>query len=50
MFFQSADARNAEKVLQLIKKPRLIAAGKIDCRGSHKKVPFWRVGRAYSRK
>jgi hypothetical protein len=35
MFCESADAGDAEKGLQLVKKTRLIAAGKIYCWGSH---------------
>src|SRR6202158_1955850 len=47
MFIERANAGNAEKVLQLVKKTRLIIAGKIDCRGSHSLLPFWRAGRVY---
>jgi len=46
MFIERADAGNAEKGLQLVKKTRLIIAGKINCRGSHTLLPFWRAGRA----
>src|SRR5208282_2049397 len=35
VFIERADAGDAEKVLQLIDKTRLIIAGKIHCRGSH---------------
>jgi hypothetical protein len=35
VFFEGADARDAEKSLQLVEKSRLIAAGKIDCGRSH---------------
>src|SRR5271167_3025185 len=47
MFIEGADAGDAEKSLQLVKKTRLIIAGKIDCRGSHSGLPFWRARRAY---
>ena len=35
VLLQSADARDAEQVLQFIQKPLLIAAGIIDCWGGH---------------
>jgi hypothetical protein len=47
MFIERADAGDAEKVLQLVEKTRLIIAGKIDCWGSHGLLPFWRAGRTY---
>jgi len=42
MFIKRADAWNAEKSLQFVKKTSLITAGKIHCRGSHTRLPFWR--------
>jgi hypothetical protein len=44
MFIERGDAGDAEKSLQLVEKTRLIIAGKIDCRGSHSLLPFWRAG------
>src|SRR5271166_3403391 len=49
MFIERADAGNAEQGLKLVKKTRLIIAGKIYCWGSHSLLPFWRAGRAHSR-
>ena len=45
MFIERADAGDAEKRLQFVEKTRLIITGKIDCRGSHSLLPFWRAGR-----
>jgi hypothetical protein len=47
MFIKRADAGDAEQGLQLVKKTRLIVAGKIDCGGCHGLLPFWPSGRAY---
>src|SRR5208282_4472048 len=46
MFIERADAGNAEKGLQLVKKTGLIIAGKINCRGSHTLLPFCARARA----
>src|SRR4029077_10920154 len=35
VFFQGADARNAQKIFELADKALLILAGEIECRGSH---------------
>jgi hypothetical protein len=43
MFIERADAGDAKKILQFVKKTRLIITGKIDCRGSHSLLPFWRA-------
>jgi hypothetical protein len=47
MFIERGDAGDTEKSLELVEKTGLIIAGKIDCRGSHSLLPFWRAGRAF---
>jgi hypothetical protein len=45
VFFQGADTRNAEKILQFVQEPLLVTTGITHCGGSHKGVSLSRSER-----